>query len=102
MNGKRICYICKREIEESEPCWTSYVDKPTCKECFWEKTITYDRKMSTHIATPKDMEDFLNDIDDVCKKHGLSIGHEDRHGGFEIEKYNDENINWLKHASKEY
>lgn len=42
---------------------------------------------------------FLNEIAEVCKKHGLSIGHEDRHGGFEIEPYDEENIKWLMAAA---
>lgn len=41
---------------------------------------------------------FLNDIEKVCKKYNLSISHEDPHGAFKIEKYSEENIEWLKHA----
>lgn len=32
---------------------------------------------------------FLAEIDDVCKKHGFEIGHEDWHGAFEIHPYQD-------------
>ncbi len=42
---------------------------------------------------------FLEDVKEVCKKHGLSISHEDWHGCFEIEEYSDKNIKWLFNAS---
>ena len=45
------------------------------------------------------IEAFLNDIEEVCKKHGLSISHEDCHGGFEIENFNIANIDWIRRAS---
>ncbi len=45
------------------------------------------------------VDDFLQEIKSVCKKHGFSIGHEDTHGGFLIERYEDKNIDWLMAAS---
>ena len=44
--------------------------------------------------TPK-VENFLNDIEAVYRKHGLAISHEDRHGGFEIVEFNEEYLAWL-------
>jgi hypothetical protein len=41
---------------------------------------------------------FLNEIIEVCKKHNLSISHEDRYGNFEIEKLSQINIRWLLNA----
>lgn len=41
-------------------------------------------------------EKFIDDIIEVCKKHGLSLSHEDSHGAFEIEPYDERNIEWLK------
>ena len=38
---------------------------------------------------------FLSDIGDVCIKHGLSISHEEIHGGFVIQVMSDYNIEWL-------
>jgi len=32
----------------------------------------------------EDIEKFLEAIEAVCRKHGLSISHEDGHGGFQI------------------
>lgn len=44
------------------------------------------------------IEAFLDDIEAVCKKHLLSIGHEDSQGGFKIEEFDDYNIDWLRAA----
>ena len=40
-------------------------------------------------------EIFLQEIKEVCLKHKLSISHEDCHGGFKIEEYNDTDMEWL-------
>lgn len=42
---------------------------------------------------------FLLEVIEVCKKHGLSISHEDNHGGFEVELFDPANIEWLMDAS---
>lgn len=42
---------------------------------------------------------FLEDIKNVCIKHGFSISHEDDWGAFQIEKYKEENITWLFDAA---
>jgi hypothetical protein len=44
---------------------------------------------------------FLDEIESVCVKYGMSISHEDSHGGFIIERHKQENIDWLKDASDE-
>jgi hypothetical protein len=44
------------------------------------------------------IDSFLLDLVLVYKKHGLSIGHEDRHGAFEIEEYQEANVDWLMSA----
>ena len=62
----------------------------------------WDRTTGEFIEMPTRMENFLMDIEKVCKKHGLSISHEDYHGAFFIEEYNEENISWLFDASKNY
>jgi hypothetical protein len=41
---------------------------------------------------------FLADIDAVCRKHGLSISHEDSQGGFQIEEYAESLRDWLNDA----
>lgn len=42
---------------------------------------------------------FLNELFDLYEKHGLSIGHEDSHGAFIIEKLKDANVEWMQAAS---
>ncbi|MED4883091.1 hypothetical protein [Bacillus smithii] len=53
---------------------------------------------SKYIKTPKEIIDFLKDIEKVYKKHGLSISHEDGHGSFIIEDYDEFNLRWLANA----
>ena len=43
-------------------------------------------------------EEFLSDIKKVCQKHNRSISHEDGHGAFIIEEYDEFNVNWLEEA----
>lgn len=42
---------------------------------------------------------FLADLAAVCRKHGLALGHEDTHGGFEVRPYSDALIEWLQAAA---
>ena len=42
---------------------------------------------------------FLVDIDAVCRKHGLSISHEDSQGGFKIQEYAESLRDWLNDAT---
>ncbi|WP_143322932.1 hypothetical protein [Clostridium sp. HBUAS56010] len=62
----------------------------------------WDNIKDEFVDIPKDMESFINEIELVCKKHNLSISHEDGHGSFIIERYDQKNIDWLKDASKNY
>lgn len=62
----------------------------------------FDRQSGDIIEMPNEMMLFLTDIEEVCKKHGFSISHEDVHGAFTIQKYSDFNIKWLKSAMKDY
>ena len=43
-------------------------------------------------------ESFLGDIEAVCRKHGLSIGHQDGYGAFIIGLFDDGDIEWLRGA----
>lgn len=60
---------------------------------------SWDIIKSEDIETPEEVIKFLNEIDNICKKYNLSISHEDGHGEFIIEKYDDYNIRWLKECS---
>jgi len=44
-------------------------------------------------------ERFLRALAAVCREFQLSLGHEDKHGAFEIHPYRDEYITWLLDAS---
>ena len=46
----------------------------------------------------KDVDAFLHEIIKVCKKHNMSIGHEDSQGAFEIYRYDKKLSEWLKSA----
>ena len=41
---------------------------------------------------------FLDEIEAVCKKHGLSISHQDFQGAFIIEPFDPRNMEWLRQA----
>ena len=62
----------------------------------------WDKTKICEVDMPKEMEDFLNDIKTICKKHNLSIAHEDYCGVFLIEEYDEDNIRWLFDAVKNY
>lgn len=59
---------------------------------------SWDINKGQDIKTPESVINFLNEIDNICKKYNFSISHEDSHGGFIIEKYDDFNIKWLKNC----
>ena len=44
------------------------------------------------------IENFMKEYEELCVKHGLSLSHEDCEGGFIIDEYNQENIEWVKAA----
>ena len=62
----------------------------------------YDNGLKKRIEMPERMKNFLDEIRSVCKKHNLSISHEDCHGAFIVEDYSSENIEWLFSADKGY
>lgn len=44
---------------------------------------------------------FLKEIIELSKKYGLSLAHEDEHGSFIVEKYNEYDIAWLLSAAED-
>lgn len=44
------------------------------------------------------IENFMKEYEELCVKYGLSLSHEDCEGGFIIDEYNQENIEWVKAA----
>jgi hypothetical protein len=49
--------------------------------------------------TNRAVDAFLADILEVCKKHDMSISHEDNEGAFEIERMSTYNMEWLLNAN---
>ena len=44
------------------------------------------------------IENFMKEYEELCVRHGLSLGHEDYEGGFIIDEYDADNIEWVKAA----
>jgi hypothetical protein len=43
-------------------------------------------------------KEFLDAFEALCKKHNVSISHEDGHGGFLLEPYRPSLVEWAKNA----
>ena len=52
-----------------------------------------------YVESPASVEAFLDEYEALCKKHNFSLSHEDGHGGFEIEPFDQSNIAWVRAAS---
>ena len=59
---------------------------------------TWNCRTSEFIEIPEKQTKFIQEIEAICKKYDLSISHEDGHGAFEIDKFDPDNIEWLKNA----
>ena len=57
---------------------------------------TYDYGKRKEVETPQEVIIFLEEIEQVCRKHNLSISHEDGQGRFIIEKFNERLMEILK------
>lgn len=51
-----------------------------------------------NFAENPNVDAFLNEIAEVCRKHQMSLGHEDQHGSFIVQAYQSGNIDWLMAA----
>lgn len=45
-----------------------------------------------------EIDRFLEEISQVCRKHNLVIGHEDEMGAFVVEKFSEKTLQWLNAA----
>lgn len=48
-----------------------------------------------YVPYSQNIIDFMKEYEELCKKHDISLGHEDMHGAFELYKYDEENIKWV-------
>jgi hypothetical protein len=56
-------------------------------------------KSEERVEIPK-VDAFLAEIEEVCRKHGMSIGHEDSHGAFIVyDEFNEDVMRWM-HAAR--
>lgn len=62
----------------------------------------WDSRQGKFVKTPTEIISFFDDLEDIFTKHQLTLGHEDGHGAFLIEGYDEANINWLRSAHKDY
>lgn len=51
--------------------------------------------MTKYALLDEKSSNFMADIVLVFQKHGFSISHEDRHGGFIVEDFSDANVEWI-------
>lgn len=50
-----------------------------------------------YVESPK-VDAFLQEVIEVCAKHGLSLTHEDGQGAFGVIELDEDAINWLRQA----
>lgn len=58
--------------------------------------------MSAKHGTARSQEsiDFLKSLADLCRKHKLSLSHEDSHGAFEVVTWNEGDEDWMLSAQE--
>ena len=57
-------------------------------------------KVQNFVEIPTEILNFFDEIEEVCKKHNISIGHEDTQGSFIIyQEYDEDIMKWLRYAS---
>lgn len=62
----------------------------------------WDSRAHDRVVDPK-VDAFLDDIEEVCRKHGMSLGHEDGQGAFIVYTYiNEHVIRWMQSAGIEH
>lgn len=62
----------------------------------------WNMKSKEHEEMSAELSAFFTEIEEVCRKHNLSISHEDGHGSFIVEVYEQENLRWLANANRNY
>jgi hypothetical protein len=59
----------------------------------------YHIESGTRIESTPNVDAFLAEVIEVCKKHNMSIGHEDGQGAFQVSEFDEEYADWLLDAS---
>ena len=63
----------------------------------WSQTANYTGGKT--VDSPPYIEAFLDEYAALCEKHSLTLSHEDGHGGFVLEPFDQSNIDWVRAAS---
>lgn len=50
------------------------------------------------VITKKKAAAFKREVVEVCRKHGISISHQDNHGAFMLEELSEDLIRWFMQA----
>lgn len=59
---------------------------------------SFDCIKKQRIETPEKIKKFFIEYEELCRKHGVSLSHEDYHGSFIVEEFSTDNIDWVKDA----
>ncbi|NCU28734.1 MAG: hypothetical protein EOM85_03650 [Candidatus Moranbacteria bacterium] len=59
---------------------------------------SFDCIKKQRIETPKKIEKFFIEYEELCRKYGISLSHEDCCGSFIVEEFSTDNISWVKDA----
>lgn len=65
------------------------------------KRKCWDEKLEDYIDMPAEMKAFLQELDEVCQKHGFAIVLSEM-DELQVERYTEHNRMWLRHANKAY
>jgi hypothetical protein len=61
----------------------------------------FSTKAKSHRRESPDVDKFLEEVLLVCRKHGMTISHEDSGGAFKVEGPSEFNLDWLWNAYDE-
>ena len=76
--------------------WRAYEDPGIGQLC-----RLYRRSSRRDSAPSPEIDPFLEDLIEVMRRHGMSIGHEDTEGGFTLHEFDEDKIQWLSALSDE-
>lgn len=62
----------------------------------------WDKIHEDYVETPPVMQAFLADLEAVCRKHNLCIGHEDPQGSFDVRALTEADLRILTGADKNF